>query len=91
MRTIKRFLFRLYNGLKVYMKSYTVIHNANGSDESNYHKRALLIYVVQPFLLEGGSPKLLRHQNSKQCRQIATVLDELGYIVDAVDVRDRRE
>ena len=90
MRTIKRFLFRLYNGLKVYMKSYTVIHNANGSDESNYHKRALLIYIVKPFLLEGGSPKLLRHQNSKQCRQIATVLDELGYIVDAVDVRDRR-
>jgi glycosyltransferase involved in cell wall biosynthesis len=86
MRMIKQFLFKLI----AYMKRHPVVYNANGSDESNYEKRALLIYVVAPFLLESDSPQLLRHQNSRQCRQIAALLDERGYIVDVVDVKDRR-
>lgn len=92
-KVTKYYLIKLYNKLKAILKRlkvYPVIYNVNAVNESNYNKRALLIYVVKPFLLEGSAPELLKHQNSKQCRQIATLLDELGYIVDAVDIRDGR-
>jgi glycosyltransferase involved in cell wall biosynthesis len=68
---------------------YPVIYNANAADELQRKKRALLLYIVKPFLLQDNDPQLLRHQNARQCRQIAALLDELGYIVDAVYIRDR--
>jgi glycosyltransferase involved in cell wall biosynthesis len=75
-------LFNRLNTAKAIAKDYPVIFNANGADESNYSKRALLIYLVKPFLLRADDPEFLKHQNLTRCRQIASILGELGYIVD---------
>lgn len=87
----KYLLFWLYNRLKAVIKretDYSVIYNVNAADESNHSKRALLIYLVKPFLLRDDDPEFLKHQNLKRCKQIATILGEFGYIVDVVDRRD---
>lgn len=87
------FLLNLYNNLKTIIKRakrYPVIYNANAADESSYSKRALLVYVVKPFLPEASRRAFPSHQNVRQCKQIAGLLGELGYIVDVADVRDRR-
>ena len=89
----KYYLFELYNKLKGILKpskDYPVIYDVNSVDQSNLNKRALLIYVVKPFLLEDNPLELLSHQNLKQCRQIAAILGEFGYIVDAVDIRNKK-
>src|SRR5450631_316401 len=69
---------------------YPVLYNVNGVDESQYRKRALIIYLARAFLLSPGAPELLNHQNLRRCRSIAALLDEFGYVVDLVDVSDRR-
>lgn len=89
----RRFLFNLYRRLKTIferVKRYRVIYNANAADESSYSKRALLVYVVKPFLPETSRPAFPSHQNERQCKQIAAILGEFGYIVDVVDVRNTR-
>jgi glycosyltransferase involved in cell wall biosynthesis len=86
------FLFAKYNKVNSILKRaarYHAVYNVNRADESKHHKRALLIYLVKPFLLEPTDPRLLTHQNSRQCKQIAALLGEFGYIVDAIDIRDR--
>ena len=90
---VRHLLIRLYNKLKIITgtaKRYPIICNANGVDESNYTKRALLIYIVKPFLLKDDDPYLLRHQHSKQCKQIRAILGELGLVVDVVDIKDMK-
>ena len=87
------YLRRLYNKFKTiieHTKYYPVIYNANGVNESSFSKRALFIYIVKPFLLKDSSPKILTHQNARQCKQIASLLNEYEYIVDVVDVRNRK-
>ncbi len=89
----KHYMIGLYNKLVNIIKpanSYPVIYNTNGVDESNYTKRALLIYIVKPFLLKDDDPYLLRHQHSKQCKQIAAILGDLGLVVDVVDIKDKK-
>jgi glycosyltransferase involved in cell wall biosynthesis len=91
MRNIpKHYLSKLYRKLKTTInpKRYSVILNVNGVDESNYTKLALLIYIVRPFQLRDEDPELFRHQHLKQCKQIAAILGESGYIVDVVDIRN---
>jgi glycosyltransferase involved in cell wall biosynthesis len=91
MQVTKPLLFRLYNKLKTMVKPVKrnpIIYNVNSADESNYRKSALLFYLVKPFLLSKDNPEFLSHQSLKQCRQIATLLGEFGYIVDAVDKRN---
>lgn len=66
-----------------------MVYNVNQAGEFNHNKCALLIYLVKPFLLNTTDSQLLTHQNSRQCKQIAALLGDFGYIVDAVDVRDR--
>ena len=68
---------------------YRPFWNVNGADERGQPKRALLIYLTKLFSMPPTDPRLLTHQNTRQCRQIAGLLGELGYVVDAVDVRDR--
>ena len=87
------FPFNLYNNLKTLIKRvkrYRVIYNANAADESRFSKRALLVYVVKPFLPETSRRAFPSHQNERQCKQIAAILGEFGYIVDVVDVRNTR-
>lgn len=90
---IRHFLYKLRNRLQAFIKRetihYPVIYNANAANKSRRKKRALLIYIVKPFLLQANDPQLLRHQNARRCRQIAALLDEFGYIGDAVYIRDR--
>ena len=69
---------------------YPVISNVNGADESTCGRSALLIYLTKPFLLAGTDPAFIRHQNFRQCTQIAAVLGEGGYIVDVMQKQDTR-
>lgn len=68
---------------------YSAVHNVNAADESNHRGRALMIYIVKPFLTKDTDARLFTHQNARQCKQIAALLGEFGYIVDAVDIRDK--
>ena len=87
----RNILSGLLNRLKATVRSaeyYPIIYNVNKVKERNSAKRALLIYLPGSFLLEDDAPDFLVHQNLKQCRQIAAILGEFGYIVDAVDRRN---
>jgi glycosyltransferase involved in cell wall biosynthesis len=90
---VKRLLLAAYSRLKRSVNGqprYRAFYNVNRAIESDQSRRALLIYVVKPFLLKDADPRLLTHQNARQCKQIAALLGEFGYIVDAVDVRDQQ-
>ena len=69
---------------------YPVVYNVNGADESRHVKRALLLYRIRSFLLSESDPEFFSHHNIRRCKQIATVLGELGYVVDAASGRDAR-
>jgi glycosyltransferase involved in cell wall biosynthesis len=93
----KREAFRkaiyFYKTFKAILKPtarYLPVFNVNHADEANHRKRALLIYLVKPFALEETDPRLLTHQNSRQCKQIAALLGEFGYVVDSIDIRDKK-
>jgi glycosyltransferase involved in cell wall biosynthesis len=62
--------------------------NVNGAAEP-HGKRALFAWRDTPLLISDASPEFMRHQNLRQCRQIASLLGELGYVVDVADVKDR--
>lgn len=72
------------------VKGYPVVRNVNRADEGATAKRALLVYLVKPFLVKEDNPVFSKHQNLRQCKQIAAILGEFGYGVDAVDYRDDR-
>jgi hypothetical protein len=59
-------------------KRYPVIYDANAANASHFSKRALLIYVVKPFLTKDDDADFSGHQSRKQCKQIATILGEFG-------------
>jgi glycosyltransferase involved in cell wall biosynthesis len=62
--------------------------NVNGADPAACEQSALLVYLTQAFSLPRSDPAFRRHQNLQQCRHIAAVLGELGYLVDVVGKRD---
>ena len=72
------------------VERYPVLYNVNGARERSSCGRALLVYHTQPFLTDPESPWFLVHQNRRRCIQIATLLGELGYIVDVADLQDKR-
>jgi glycosyltransferase involved in cell wall biosynthesis len=88
-QTIKDYLFGLCGKLKnsINPDKYPILMNVNRVDETKYRKRALLIYIVRAFNNWNDSSG---HQNRRQSRHIVKLLDELGYVVDVVDIRDRR-
>jgi len=53
-------------------------------------RRALLLYLVEPFVLPEGDPAWLKHSNLGRARRIAQALAEHGYAVDVANSRDRR-
>jgi glycosyltransferase involved in cell wall biosynthesis len=65
-----------------------IIYNVNQVDEAAYGKRALLIYLVIPFLIKDDDPLFCFHQNLRRCKRLANLLHELGYIVDVADGRN---
>jgi glycosyltransferase involved in cell wall biosynthesis len=89
----KYFIFTRYNKVGSLLNrtsQYPAVYNVNEAVEAGDDKRALLIYLVKPFLLGATDSQLLIHQNSRQCRRIAALLGEFGYIVDAIDIRDKQ-
>ncbi len=67
-----------------------LLENVLGADSSARPKRALLSYLVEPFVLDPDSPRLLKHGNRWRGLELARLLDELGYIVDVIDHDDGR-
>ncbi len=67
---------------------YPVVRDAMGGGSAGPLRRALLVYLVDPFLMSEHDPRFLGHQNMRQCRQIAAALAGAGYCVDVADVRD---
>jgi hypothetical protein len=53
-------------------------------------RRALLVYLVEPFVIRPDDLRFLEHQNLKQNLQIASALGSAGYCVDVADVADRK-
>ncbi len=91
-KMLKHYIIIFYNKLKsLYDKrsSYPTIINANAIDESEYAKRALLLWVSRDFLLRENGPLFLTHQHYRQSQQVTTVLDGLRFAVDVADVRSR--
>ena len=64
------------------------VYNACRRSAQPSSKRALLVYLAAPFRLSPSHPHFRSHQNKMQTLQIAQVLDEFGFIVDAVDLQD---
>jgi glycosyltransferase involved in cell wall biosynthesis len=64
------------------------VFNVNDVEAPAQKKAALLIYLARAFRFAEDDPAFLRHQNVRQCRQIAQLLGDLGYVVDVVDRRD---
>ncbi len=71
-------------------RGHPPVYNANKADERKFSQRALLIYLSSAYALDEKNPLFYTHQNFKQCRQIAAVLGELGFIVDVIDITDER-
>ncbi len=66
----------------------TRVYDAFFRSESGYSKRALLLYLASAMALPPESARFTVHQNYRGCRFIASILDELGYIVDVGFARD---
>jgi glycosyltransferase involved in cell wall biosynthesis len=54
---------------------------------SSHKKRALLVYLTEPFVQRPDASLFRRHQNYTQVLHIASILDEHGFVVDALDFR----
>lgn len=79
--------------IKKYLRKvigYPVIYNASNVSEIAKRKRALLIYLVQPFLINDSDPKIFRHTNQRRSKLIAELLNEWGYVVDVADLNDNK-
>jgi glycosyltransferase involved in cell wall biosynthesis len=66
---------------------YPVLRNVSGDREK---RSALLVYLVEPFVLRADDPRFLAHQNLKQCLQIASALGDAGFSVDVADMDDAK-
>jgi len=92
-RFIKLLIKQKYNQFRAIVRKligYPVIYNANKVNEEDFNKRALLIYLVKPFLINDNDSRFLKHTNFKRCLFISKILDEFGYVVDVVDINDMR-
>ncbi len=69
---------------------YPRARNANRVDEADRPRSALLVYLPTAFLVDRADPIYDSHSNLRQCRQIASLLDERGYVVDVLHKNDPR-
>jgi hypothetical protein len=53
--------------------------------EKPSEKRALLVYLTRPFLIDRRSTEFVTHQNMWACVELARLLDELDYVVDVLN------
>jgi glycosyltransferase involved in cell wall biosynthesis len=69
---------------------YPFIRNANRAIERAGQKRALFVFLSEPFIMKPSSPRFHNHQNLKQSLHIAHALGDAGFVVDVVDVNSNR-
>ena len=62
-----------------------LLTNVNGT---NFERRCLLKYIVEPFLQ--NNPSASTHQNQWQVRQLAHIIGEMGYDVDVMNYNDTK-
>jgi hypothetical protein len=93
----KRWLRRwpvIYYGLKRLHSRFSyrrqILYNTGELSDPAGHPRALLVYLVQPFLQELRSQKMFAHQNQWCALEIARLLGERGYVVDALNWDDEQ-
>lgn len=67
---------------------HRVCFNVNHALDPKAGKRALLVYLTKAFRVDEGDPAYYSHQAFRQCRQIAALLGESGYVVDVADFDD---
>lgn len=90
---MKKLLFKIFeivginpHSLKSFLKgvfSQTVMYNVNNAKLPN---RCLLVYLTAPFKQKVVSEA---HQNFWQCKEMARIIGEHGFIVDVVDYEDK--
>ncbi len=68
--------------------TFNFAHDVFNPLDHHYPRRALLVFLAEPFLIRPNSRKFQYHQNYKQSLQIARVLVESGFNVDVLDYRD---
>lgn len=73
-------MIRLIRKLTERLGRYRTLENVCGASHT---RRCLLCYVVAPFL-HGGEPNPA-HQNQWQAREMARIIDSLGYCVDVIN------
>jgi len=92
-KNTKQLVRKIYHKSRALLRQaigYPIIYNANNVDEDTFNRRALIVYLVKPFLLKEDSTKFLAHQNLKQCKRIAAILGEFGYVVDVADIKSTK-
>jgi len=65
-------------------KRAQVLRNVTGRFRSKGKPRALIPYIISPFLEDQDNEKMVYHTNKWRAKEIASILDELGYIVDVM-------
>ena len=63
-------------------KPVLMVYNPNSVRDDPRCKRALMVYLPQAFLFNENGPEFFAHQSFRQCKQIAALLADFGYIVD---------
>ena len=69
---------------------YPFIRNANRAIEKENQRRALFVFLSEPFIMNPSNPRFHNHQNLRQSLQMVRALGEAGYVVDVLDVNCKR-
>lgn len=69
---------------------YSFVRNANRVAEQTGHKRALFVFLSEPFMMKPSNPRFHNHQNLRQSLYIAHALGDAGFVVDVMDVNSNR-
>lgn len=77
-------------GLRRTLCGYPFIRNANGDIDQEGKRRALFVFLSEPFIMSASNPRFQNHQNLKQALQIVHALGDAGFTVDVADVHSRR-
>jgi glycosyltransferase involved in cell wall biosynthesis len=68
---------------------YPFVRNANRTTEEGKQRRALFVFLSEPFIMKPSNPRFHNHQNLKQSLQMVRALGDAGFVVDVRDVNCR--
>jgi len=81
------FLWWEYEFNKLFHDSQ-ILQNVNRVKDMVRLKRALLIYIINPFLESCNVDASVSHTNRWRSRELVRILDEIGYVVDVMKYSD---